>query len=146
MIYFDTAYLAKCYLPENGYREVRALAERHNVLHSVAIARIELASVLHRHLREGRLRLKQIEEHLDQFDQDCSDGIVTFTTVSPALVKTSTAAYRKLPRTTFLRSFDCLHLCAAAEAGFKEVYSNDRHLLAAAPHFGLRGIDVIPSS
>jgi hypothetical protein len=31
----------------------------------------------------------------------------------------------------------------AAEHGFIEVYSNDRHFLTTAPLFGLRGVNVI---
>lgn len=143
MICFDSAYLAKCYLPEDGHREVRTLAGKAGRVHCVALARIELAAVFHRHLREGLLRPKDLNEYLDQFAQDCADGIVTFTPVSDGLLEAAAEAYRRLPAGVFLRSADCLHLCAAAEAGLKDIYSNDRHLLAAAPHFKLRGIDIL---
>ncbi len=31
----------------------------------------------------------------------------------------------------------------AADAGLKEIYRHGRHLLAAVPHFKLKGLDVI---
>lgn len=143
MIYFDSTYLAKCYLPEAGHHEVRATALKAGTLQSVALAKIEVASVFHRHLREGRLSTREVAEHMQQFSQDCIDGVVTFLPVTPGILETAYATYQTLPASLFLRSADCLHLCAAVEAGFKEIYSNDRHLLAAASHFGLRGVNVI---
>jgi predicted nucleic acid-binding protein len=50
-------------------------------------------------------------------------------------------AFQKLPPTIFLRAGDAIHLATASEAGFKEIYSNDRHLLAAATLFKLKGIN-----
>lgn len=144
MIYFDSTYLAKCYLPEAGHLEVRAVALQAGSLQSVALAQVEVASVFHRHLREGRIRASALAEYLEQFSQDCAEGVVSFLPVTPELLQLSTSAYPTLPATVFLRSADCLHLCAARQAGCKEIYSNDRHLLAAAPHFGLRPVNVIP--
>ena len=51
--------------------------------------------------------------------------------------------YRKLPGSVFLRAADAIHLATAAESGFRAVYSNDAHLLAAAKYFGIEGKNVI---
>src|SRR5665213_3776803 len=99
MIYFDSAYLAKCYLAEMGYREVRALAERSGPLKSVELAKTEVAAVFHRHLQEGRFRPKEHKEFTLQFGQDCADGIVSFIPVSSALLVATQSAYQKLPAT-----------------------------------------------
>jgi predicted nucleic acid-binding protein len=56
----------------------------------------------------------------------------------------SQAARQRTPRSTvFLRSGDTLHLACAEEYGFQEVYTNDRHMLKAARHFHLTGMNVI---
>jgi hypothetical protein len=35
-------------------------------------------------------------------------------------------------------------LATASLHGFKEIHSHDKHVLAAASAFGLRGVDVLP--
>lgn len=50
---------------------------------------------------------------------------------------------RNLPGEVFLRTGDAVHLLSARARGLTEIYSNDRHLLRAAPHLGLAGRDLI---
>ena len=49
---------------------------------------------------------------------------------------------RDLPKSISLRSADALHLACAREHGLRDVYTNDRHMTAAAPHFHVSAIAV----
>jgi predicted nucleic acid-binding protein len=49
-----------------------------------------------------------------------------------------------MPRTVFLRAADALHLTCAQEHGVPEIYTNDRHMVAAARHFRLKPMTVGP--
>lgn len=51
MIYVDAAYIAKCYLNEPGADRLRAVAYGADGLASCELARLELASILKRHVR-----------------------------------------------------------------------------------------------
>jgi predicted nucleic acid-binding protein len=51
--------------------------------------------------------------------------------------------YQKLPGSVLLRAADAIHLATAVESGFRIVFSNDAHLLAAAQHFGIQEKNII---
>ena len=78
-----------------------------------------------------------------QFESDINTGCWEFFNITPALLDAVQTAYRHLPSTTFLRASDALHLTCAKEHGFRQIYSNDKHLLAAAKQFGLKGKNLI---
>jgi predicted nucleic acid-binding protein len=142
MPYFDSAYVAQCYLPESGHAAVVAIAEQADLVATSLFARTEVAGVFHRKLREGSLTTPEFREVLAQFQQDCRAGIWQFLPISAEIVESVVQTYAALPRSVFVRAADCLHLVTAREAGFTEIYSSDRHLLAAASHFALKGIDL----
>src|SRR5204862_2144813 len=54
VIYFDAAYIAKCYLNEPGAERVREVAYGADGLASCELARLEFASILERHVRAPR--------------------------------------------------------------------------------------------
>ena len=41
-----------------------------------------------------------------------------------------------------LRAGDAVHIATALDLGEEEIWTNDRHLLAAAPHFGIAGRNI----
>ena len=143
MIYLDAAYIGKCYLNEPGAERVRELAGKSQGLTSCEIGRLEFFSLIHRHRREGNIRAREAKGILEDFEKDEADGVWRWLPVTPQLIRRTCDALRGFPDKVLLRTGDALHLGCARENGFKEVYTNDRHMLATAPLFGLEGIDVI---
>jgi predicted nucleic acid-binding protein len=144
MIYFDTAYLAKCYLNEHGSDEVRELATTREHIACCAIGRLELASTIHRNFREGKITLKQAQLIHGQFDLDEANHLWTWLPVSSDLLIGAAKKFRSMGESIYLRASDALHLTCAAEHGFKEIFSNDRHLLSAASAFKIKARNIIP--
>jgi predicted nucleic acid-binding protein len=144
VIYFDTAYVAKCYLNEHGSGEVRKLAAKAAQVACCAFGRLELAATLHRNLRDGAVTRPQYRVIVNQFDSDEANHIWTWLPVTPELLARAAEKFRSMKASTYLRSADALHLACALENGFKEVWTNDRHLLAAAAAFKIKGRNVIP--
>jgi len=141
-LYFDTAYLGKCYWNEPDGKLVRKLARRADGLYSSAISIAEMACLAHRKVREGPVTPADAIVRRDLFLDDVNSGAITAVPVTERLLRRVEAATRALPPSCYLRTFDALHLVTAADLGFAEIWTNDRHMIAAAPHFGLIGRSV----
>ena len=141
-LYFDTAYLGKCYWNEPGGSMVRELAQRADGLYSSAICIAEMACLAHRKLRHGPITPVDAVIRQDLFLDDVNSGVITAMPVTDRLLRRVKATTRALPPACYLRTFDALHLVTAADSGSGEVWTIDRHMLAAAPYFGLVGLSV----
>lgn len=119
---------------------VRAHAAARGDLVCCLIGWGEVVATFHRHLREGRLTPPQFRLLTRQLASDVRGGLWTPLPITPALAEAQALRMAALPGRVFLRAADALHLACAAEAGLDEISSNDRHLIAAAPHFGWKPI------
>jgi predicted nucleic acid-binding protein len=143
MIYFDTAYLLKCYIKEVGWEEVRALARQREMVACSAYGKMELHAALHRKLREGEVTGRQLTTIFGQLELDESQRLWTWLSLTEFIMVSVVDSFRTLPDRVFVRTADAVHLVTAKTNGFSDIYSNDTHLLAAAPHFGLEGKNII---
>jgi predicted nucleic acid-binding protein len=141
--FFDTSYVVRFYLEDAGFDAVRDLAGTVRCVAAAWHAQAEVIAALHRAFRERRMAQDVFQAALEQFIDDSQDGLVDWLPLTEGVQQRLEHAFRTAPATIFLRGADALHLACAAEHGFKEVYSNDRQFLAAAPLFGLRGVNVI---
>jgi len=144
--YFDTSYLAKLHWNELGSHEVQNLSMRFDILACCCHGRVEFASVGYRKIREKQTSPTLAEEVFRQLCDDTEAGGIHWLDLAEPIIQRAERFYLKTPERSFLRASDALHLACAAEHGFTEVYSNDRHFLAAAPLFGVRGVNIIPVS
>ncbi|MBM3862020.1 MAG: type II toxin-antitoxin system VapC family toxin [Verrucomicrobia bacterium] len=144
MIYFDTSYVLKCYLPEPHHAVVRQLARQQQQIGSCLFGKAECAAGVHRHLREGKITQQDVQTIFAAMHADESFGFLVWLPITPQLIEKVQARFASLPPSVFLRSADAIHLACAQEQGFAEICSNDKHILAAAPHFSLAGRNVIP--
>ena len=144
MIYFDTSYLVRLYFDDPGCEPVRALAATDHVACAVH-GQAETIAAFHRRLRDGAIKPVHYRALLAQFAADNAAGAVTWLPAGPDVLERLTEVYADLPASVYLRAADALHLASAVLHGYKAVYSNDGHLLAAANHFGVKGKNVIPA-
>ena len=141
-LYFDSAYLVKCYLEDPDSSKVRKLVQRAEIVSSSALCIAEVSCALHRAVREKSITKNEASHVRRTFFEDVSLGILRLIPVSEGILRTVEAVVAKLPQTIFLRAGDAVHLASAQQEGFSKIWSNDRHMLRAAPHFGVTGCSV----
>ena len=143
MIYFDTSYLVRLYYQDPGADAVRSLAATDHVA-CAALGQAEMIAAFHRKLREGTIAVRAYAALVNQVAVHIKAGAFQWLAQDVEIFARVRAVYQNLPASVFLRAADAIHLATAAEAGFRTIYSNDAHLLAAAKHFGVEGKNVIP--
>lgn len=79
---------------------------------------------------------------MDIFRSHIKAGFWEFLPVTEGLLQTTTMLIRNLPASVSLRAGDAIHLATALGEGETEIWTNDRHLLAAASYVGLKGQQV----
>jgi predicted nucleic acid-binding protein len=140
--YVDAGYIAKFYVNEPDSSSVRRLAESLGEVHCAALGRVEVSAAFHRKLREGAFGEAAFREVIAQFEDDCARELWTWIPVTASLLAATVAAIRHIPKTMFIRAADAIHLTCARESGFTEIYTGDRHMAGAAPHFRVKAIAV----
>lgn len=132
----------KFYLTEADSVPVRELVRGADKIHSSVWALAEFHAVLHRRVREGTACAEDAAALAALFLEHARDGLWNFIPVNGALLRRTGNLMIAAPRDIFLRTADAVHLATAQELGERDVWTSDRHMLAAAPYFGLTGRSV----
>ena len=138
-MYIDSAYIVKYYIHEPNSAAVREILRKAESLASSALAIAEVTCAFRRRLREGNLTGDLFREVLGSFLKHVETGVWSMAPVNDRVLRRVSRMLRLAPASLYLRSGDAVHLATALEIGELEVWTSDRHMLAAAPHFGLIG-------
>jgi predicted nucleic acid-binding protein len=138
--------LIKLQIKEVGSFEVQTHATTVAAIYCAQHGRAEFASAAFRKVREGVATQSDFHQLIAQMKLDVENSTIVFLPLTNAIIDQVERVFATAPHNTFLRAADALHLATASTNGFTEVFSNDKHLLAAAPLFGLRGLNVIPAT
>ena len=138
-MYFDTSYIAKFYFNEPESAQVRELVRTADTIQSSLWALAEFHAVIHRRLREGSSSPGDARDLSSRFSEHIREGVWKLIPVNEALLRATSALMVAAPPDLFIRAADAVHLATAQQIGESDVWTNVRHMLAAAPYFGLRG-------
>jgi predicted nucleic acid-binding protein len=90
-------------------------------------------------MREGWLSPAQSRQLSRAFLKHVDASFWTLIPVTDRLLRRVALLVSTAPRSLYLRAGDAAHLSTAQDLGEQEIWTNDRHLLNAASHFGLEG-------
>jgi hypothetical protein len=99
----------------------------------------EFHAVLHRRVREGSYSHANASDLASRYSAHIGEGLWNLISVTEGVLRRTSALILSAPQSLFIRTADAVLLTAAQEAGEQEVWTNGRHLLAAAAYFGLSG-------
>ncbi len=136
-MYFDTASIVKFYFNEPDSPKVRQLVLTADTLLSSMWALAEFHGVIHRRLRDGSLAPLDARELSSRFYAHVEARLWLFIPVNESLLRRTSALIIAAPPDVFIRVGDALHLVTAREAEEREIWTNDRHMLASAAYFGV---------
>ena len=101
------------------------------------------------HLCVKTVSIKQLHATTGQFVREAANHAIyimdrdVLLAVTPALVRQTCATLAGLDRKICRRAADALHLATAVDAGCESLYRHDRHILMAAPVFGMPAHDIL---
>lgn len=136
-MYLDSAYIAKYYVNEPDAPAVRALIRGARERWSSSWCLAEVTCVFHRHVREGSLTRAQGQVLSDLFRSHVEEELWQLASTTSSLLLRTAALVRGLPESVPLRAGDAVHIATALSLNETEIWTNDRHLSAAARHFGI---------
>jgi predicted nucleic acid-binding protein len=142
MIFCDTSFAAKFYVPEVESKAVRKLLEGEDEVCASELMRVELMGVFHRRLREGKWTRADFHAAARQFLDDDIGGFWSWRPLESSIIEAAARTYSLLQKDVFLRSADCLHLTTAVHNDFTEVHTFDRRQAEAAPAFGIKPVSL----
>jgi predicted nucleic acid-binding protein len=102
-LYFDTAYIAKCYLNDPDAPQVRRLLSKADAVYSSALCVAEMACAFHRRIRERSLSAQEGSQLRRLFLEHVSSGVWTLLPVTDAVLRSVDALLEALPAGVPLR-------------------------------------------
>ena len=144
MIFCDTSTVAKLYVPEAESNAVRRRFEAEDVVYVSELMRAELMAVFHRRLREKKWTRANSSAAVSQFSAEDIAGFWSWSPLDGTMTEAAAKILATLPESVFLRTADCLHLVTAVRHNLPEIFTHDRHQIAAGPVLGVPPVVIAP--